>query len=238
MANKVLFWDFDGTLVYCHHLWSSSMWRALTDEPAGEDITLEEVRPHMQKGYPWDLPDLDSSSLSTPERWWSFMEKHFYGVARSFSLPEDAARRVSHSVRKYILTPHFYHLYPDTLSALEECRRLGWKNHLLSNNYPELPAMVEKLGLAPYLDGMTVSALAGKEKPHPELFAIAQQEAGCPELAVMIGDNPHADIEGGLAAGMKTILVHRSSPSRADAHCASLTEVAALLATPLFSHHL
>ena len=69
MENKVLFWDFDGTLVYCHHLWSSSMWRALTDEPFGENITLEEVRPHMQKGYPWDLPDLDSSALSTPERW-------------------------------------------------------------------------------------------------------------------------------------------------------------------------
>lgn len=229
MGNKVLFWDFDGTLVYCHHLWSSSMWRALTDEPSGENITLEEVRPHMQKGYPWDLPDLDSSSLSTPERWWGFMEKHFYGVARSFGLPEDASVRVSRSVRKYILTPHFYHLYPDTISVLEECHKLGWKNHLLSNNYPELPAMVEKLGLATYLDGMTVSALAGKEKPHPELFAIARQEAGYPEFAVMIGDNPNADIKGGQAAGMKTILAHREVLACADAFCPSLSEIPNIL---------
>ena len=229
MENKVLFWDFDGTLVYCHHLWSSSMWRALTDEPSGENITLEEVRPYMQKGYPWDLPDLDSSALSTPELWWGFMEKHFYGVARSFGLPEEASVRVSHSVRRYILTPHFYHLYPDTISVLEECRRLGWKNHLLSNNYPELPAMVEKLGLSPYLDGMTVSALIGREKPSPELFAIARKKAGFPEISVMIGDNPKADIEGGKAAGMKTILVHRRAPVCADAACASLSEIPAIL---------
>ena len=205
------------------------MWRALTDEPSGENITLEEVRPHMQKGYPWDLPDLDSSFLSTPERWWGFMEKHFYGVARSFGLPEDASVRVSRSVRKYILTPHFYHLYPDTISVLEECHKLGWKNHLLSNNYPELPAMVEKLGLATYLDGMTVSALAGKEKPHPELFAIARQEAGYPEFAVMIGDNPNADIKGGQAAGMKTILAHREVLACADAFCPSLSEIPNIL---------
>ena len=229
MENKVLFWDFDGTLVYCHHLWSSSMWRALTDEPSGENITLEEVRPYMQKGYPWDLPDLDSSALSTPELWWGFMEKHFYGVARSFGLPEEASVRVSHSVRRYILTPHFYHLYPDTISVLEECRRLGWKNHLLSNNYPELPTMVEKLGLSPYLDGMTVSALVGREKPSPELFAIARKKAGFPEISVMIGDNSKADIEGGKAAGMKTILVHRKAPVCADAACASLSEIPAIL---------
>lgn len=229
MENKVLFWDFDGTLVYCHHLWSSSMWRALTDEPFGENITLEEVRPHMQKGYPWDLPDLDSSALSTPERWWAFMEKHFYGVARSFGLPEESAVRVSRSVQKYILTPHFYHLYPDTLSVLEECRKQGWKNHLLSNNYPELPAMVEKLGLSYYLDGMTVSALVGKEKPHPELFRIAREEAGFPQTAVMIGDNPKADIKGGQAAGLKTILVHRECPNEADGACASLSEIPAML---------
>lgn len=225
MDNKTLFWDFDGTLVYCHHLWSGSMWRAITDEPAGEEITLEQVRPLMQRGYPWDLPDLDSSHLSTPEKWWGFMERHFYQTACTLGLPHDAAERVSRSVKRYLLTPHFYHLYPDTLSVLEECRRLGWKNHLLSNNYPELPAMVEKLGLLPYLDGMTVSALAGKEKPHPQLFQIARKDAGFPDVAIMIGDNPKADVEGGQAAGMKTILVHRDVESRADAVCPTLAEI-------------
>lgn len=58
MENKVLFWDFDGTLVYCHHLWSSSMWRAITDEPAGEDITLEEVRPICRRATPGTFPIL------------------------------------------------------------------------------------------------------------------------------------------------------------------------------------
>ena len=55
MENKVLFWDFDGTLVYCHHLWSSSMWRALTDEPSGENITLEEGPSPYAEGLPLGL---------------------------------------------------------------------------------------------------------------------------------------------------------------------------------------
>ena len=89
--------------------------------------------------------------------------------------------------------------------------------------------MVEKLGLSPYLDGMTVSGLVGKEKPHPELFRIAREAAGFPQTAVMIGDNPKADIKGGQAAGMKTILVQRECPNEADGACASLSEIPAML---------
>ena len=89
--------------------------------------------------------------------------------------------------------------------------------------------MVEKLGLSPYLNGMTVSALVGKEKPHPELFHIARESAGFPQTAVMIGDNPNADIKGGQAAGMKTILVHREGPSEADGVCTSLSQIPDML---------
>lgn len=89
--------------------------------------------------------------------------------------------------------------------------------------------MVEKLGLSSYLDGITVSALVGKEKPHPELFRIAREAAGFPQTAVMIGDNPKADIKGGQAAGMKTILVHRECPSEADGVCTSLSQISDIL---------
>lgn len=89
--------------------------------------------------------------------------------------------------------------------------------------------MIEKLGLSFYLDGMTISALAGKEKPSPELFAIARKDAGFPQTAVMIGDNPKADIKGGQAADMKTILVHRECPNEADGVCTSLSQIPDML---------
>jgi putative hydrolase of the HAD superfamily len=47
----------------------------------------------------------------------------------------------------------------------------------------------------------------------------------------MIGDNPITDIQGGKAAGMRTIYVHGSDPSEADYTCKSLTEVLAILAS-------
>lgn len=45
----------------------------------------------------------------------------------------------------------------------------------------------------------------------------------------MIGDNPKADIKGGQAAGLKTILVHWECPNEADGVCASLSEIPAML---------
>lgn len=51
--NRVLFWDFDGTLVYCHHLWSGSVLKVLQENSV--NATLQDVRPYMAEGYPWDL---------------------------------------------------------------------------------------------------------------------------------------------------------------------------------------
>lgn len=34
------------------------------------------------------------------------------------------------------------------------------------------------------------------------------KKAGNPEIKYMVGDNPVADYEGGLAVGMKPVLVH------------------------------
>ena len=48
----------------------------------------------------------------------------------------------------------------------------------------------------------------GYEKPRREIFKYALSQAGNPEVSYMIGDNPIADYQGGLDAGMIPILVH------------------------------
>ena len=57
------------------------------------------------------------------------------------------------------------------------------------------------------------------KSPRIELFRHALHVAGSPDDSCMIGDNPVADIQGGKAAGMNTILVHQNGDGSAG--CAS-----------------
>ena len=97
------------------------------------------------------------------------------------------------------------------------------ENYVLSNNYPELTEVIERLGLKPYFREIFVSGRIGYEKPRPELFAYALERAGYPDVAYMVGDNPVADIQGANAAGMRTAFVHKDEPSEANWNFASLS---------------
>lgn len=52
---------------------------------------------------------------------------------------------------------------------------------------------------------------------------------GLPEDCYMIGDNPVADIQGGSAVGMKTILVHYEGVYTSGYKCSNLSEILMLL---------
>ena len=75
--NKALFWDFDGTLAYCDHLWSRSVYKALKDHVKDTDLVFEDVRPHLRTGFPWHTYKKDQTKL-VGEAWWDFMTKKIY----------------------------------------------------------------------------------------------------------------------------------------------------------------
>ena len=79
------------------------------------------------------------------------------------------------------------------------------------------------------------SAQTAVEKPHPRAFALALETLGNPAAAVMIGDNPIADGQGALQAGLQPLLVHSSDKSALFWHCGQLCEIPALLASHSFS---
>ncbi|MBR5135046.1 MAG: HAD hydrolase-like protein, partial [Clostridia bacterium] len=60
-----------------------------------------------------------------------------------------------------------------------------------------------------------ISALEGYDKPRSELFSLAKQRFPAARY-YMVGDNPIADIDGGNAADMTTILVHTEAYTNAD----------------------
>ncbi len=223
--NRVLFWDFDGTLVYCHHLWSNSVLTVLREN--GVSAALDDVRPHMASGYPWDLPQ--SHPELKGEAWWPYLYRKFSEVYRAFGLSPALSEKLGPRTRELILDPSRYYLYDDTLAVLDEAGKRGWRQILLSNNYPELRQTISRLGLTDYFADFIISGEIGLDKPQPEIFAYAVKVAGQPDQCYMIGDNPHADIEGAVRFGIPAVLVHKDSPSQALYTFETLTELLKIL---------
>jgi putative hydrolase of the HAD superfamily len=73
----------------------------------------------------------------------------------------------------------------------------------------ELGAVLERIGLAPALDGVVTSAAVGARKPDPAIFAAALAVAGCEAAAAIhVGDSDE-DVEGARAAGIDVLRIDR-----------------------------
>ena len=223
--KKVIFWDFDGTLTVPGHLWSLNVLRALQSVWPGAPYTQDQMRQCVvNAGFTWHTP-LEDHTKSVGAQFWIDLHEHFREEMEKLGIAPEIAKEAAYGVREEILRVENYMVQPDAKRVLEACREKGYENWLLSNNYPELPELMESLGLAECFDGMVVSAIEGYDKPHPRLFEIALQRAGQPEIAYMVGDNPVADIAGGKAAGMVTILVHKEKECPRDHFCETLSDI-------------
>ncbi len=211
---SVFCWDFDGTLAYSDHLWSNSVFRALNETVENHNITFTDIRRCNQTGFTWHTPDEDFTAF-VGEKWWEFMNAHFYNSFISLGINEKQAKTASEKVKGIIMLPENYMLFEDTVSVLNKAKENGHTNIILSNNYPELETITDALGITKYFDRLVVSGLVGYDKPRKEIFDIAKSFYP-DEKFIMIGDNPMADIIGGRNAGMTTVLVHKGYDPNAD----------------------
>ena len=102
----------------------------------------------------------------------------------------------------------------DCLDALKSRYRLG-----LITNGPSWTqrAKIEQLQLARWFEVMIVSEEFGAHKPDAAIFhhALAQLAVTAAD-AVMIGDNPDADIRGAHAVGMRAVWIHHPHQTYPD----------------------
>lgn len=102
-----------------------------------------------------------------------------------------------------------FEAYPDALPALRTLRERGLRVVCVSNWDYELPAVLERIGLASEFDGVVTSAGAGTRKPDPAIFEQALRIAGCDASeAFHVGDGSE-DVEGARAAGIDVFRIDR-----------------------------
>jgi putative hydrolase of the HAD superfamily len=109
--------------------------------------------------------------------------------------------------------------YSDAAPTLDRLVRDGYRLAIVSNTTQsterDMRTALGTIGLEPYFDAVVTSFDVGHEKPHGDIFRRALDSLGCTAAnAVMVGNDPVADVGGAAALGMATVLVARPSATR------------------------
>ena len=81
------------------------------------------------------------------------------------------------------------------------------KMGIITNGFTELQTVrLEKTGLKEAFFPLVISEQVGVAKPHPAIFehAFGFMDNTPKDRILMVGDNPHSDIQGGMNAGIHT----------------------------------
>ena len=227
--NKVLFWDFDGTLVIPNEAFTWALWKAL--QHFGYEMPFEKVRPCINKVIPWHTND-SVYPQKTGMMWWDDVYVRAVPFYEEYGVRKNDYDNINKQFRKKMLE-YSHTLYSDADEVLAKCLKIGYTKCILSNNYPELPEMIGALGLGKYFSDYFVSSHIGYDKPRSEIFMYAAEKNGNPDIMYMIGDNYTADIMGASAAGLRTIFVPRTPFDKQNCHadhiCENLSEIPKVL---------
>lgn len=68
----IIFWDFDGTLAYSNHLWSTTVYNSLKEAAPNSKIEFPQIRKCMANGFTWHTPNKNHRDL-IGNQWWEYM---------------------------------------------------------------------------------------------------------------------------------------------------------------------
>lgn len=227
--KKILFWDFQGTLAHNDWMFSKALHTVLINNEPDSKIGIDKFKATPMIGFPWQDHKRDYLHLTKSEDWWKHAEEIFTKCYSSLGLQKEVALQYGKEVRAYFLKGEDFILYDDTLETLKYFKDKGYENIILSNHIPELPEIVEKLGLSLYVSDCLSSANIGYEKPNPKIFHYALEKYNYPEDVWMIGDSITADVMGAKAVGMKGILVRADNTDSVEYYSKDLRGVTKII---------
>ncbi len=208
--ETAIFWDFHGTLTHRDNQWIDAA-NLLVNEFYKEDNITEEIIDKYLHGkcLPWwTYPDRDTRHLKENDGWWKSCEIEFVKMFMQCGLSKEKAEHLAPLIRKYVTNINNHRVFEDAKITLKTLKERGYKNYLLSNNFPELSSMMKDLNLSEYFEDMIVSAQIGYAKPRKEIFDYAKSLAKNAKRIIMVGDNPKDDMLGAKSQGFETIYMN------------------------------
>ncbi len=97
-----------------------------------------------------------------------------------------------------------------TFEILEYLKEKKYSIHIITNGFEKTQwSKLQNSNLSKYFRHVITSELSNSVKPKKEIFEFALNKTnGNLQESIMIGDNPDADIQGAINAGMDTIFVN------------------------------
>jgi putative hydrolase of the HAD superfamily len=117
----------------------------------------------------------------------------------------------------------------DAAPALVRARRAESRIVVVSNWDVSLAEVLERVGLAPLIDGVVTSAAVGACKPDAEIFTRALALAGVgASQCLHVGDSLAEDVVGARAVGIAAVLLDRTGDAVLPAGVRRITGLAEL----------
>jgi putative hydrolase of the HAD superfamily len=142
----------------------------------------------------------------------NFWREYYLEAFRAAGIEHDQEVLATLAVRlnDWYAQAEQWQVYDDAWLALEEGRRRGLVQGVISDWGTDLVATLTSLGLTQYFDFVVVSAVVGRAKPAAEVFryALSRAEVTADEAAY-VGDSYIADVLGARGAGLTPVLVDR-----------------------------
>jgi putative hydrolase of the HAD superfamily len=134
----------------------------------------------------------------------------YHGIILKEAGLEASPQLIGELLKKWLETDYKMALYDDVAPALDELEKRGLILGLISNVDRDIDAVYEELGLPGWLKLKVTSQDVGFNKPRPEIFQAALEQAKVsPEEAIYVGDQYEIDVLGANGVGMRGILIDR-----------------------------
>lgn len=199
-----IFFDLDNTL-----------W----DHRRNAKLALEDLfrREQIREKYSLTFEEFHKEYFTVNENLWAqirdgeidkeYIRKfRFYNTFLFFGIDDfELAQRLEINFLDEIVS--YNHLVEGAFELLEYLSQKKYRLHVLSNGFKEVTyRKCELSGIKNYFETITSADEINIRKPQPEIFEYALNKSGTKKAeSVIIGDDWIADIEGGLAFGMKAI---------------------------------
>lgn len=225
--KKYLLWDFDCTLAYRDGKWSKTIQEILISHRI--NISYDSIHAFMTRGLPWHEYEKSHNELLGNKTWWEHVEHYLESVFIKLGVKESHARNYAKEFKDYYLLIDKWHVYEDTVLALEKLMNEGYTHIIASNHVPELDELVSKLGLSSYFEKVYSSANMDYDKPNVKFYQQILHEIGEYDEIFMIGDNYNADVRGAKHAGIPAILVRSENTLGYEYYAKDLNDVGMVL---------
>lgn len=212
--NKIILWDFDGTLGYREGNWEGAILELTSDRIRNQKANLNLVLEMTQSGFPWHKPQKSYININNSHDWWEYVKPKFIEIFTVLGYSKYEAQIKSSQVPKQYAKLEKWKLYNDVISNLSKLLNHKWKNILVTNNIPEFPMILKHLKLESYFDAIFVSAITGFNKPNPLILNGYLDKLQDFSKIIVVGDRDDSDMELAKVIKAEGILVHTTLASQ------------------------